>query len=198
MDSVFVKLSGININEHVEKKEGVSFLAWAWAVDYISREYPDWDYNILKFGEKHLPYVYDENTGYMVFTNITIEGKTREMWLPVMDSKNKSMKKEAYTYSTKKGDKTVNAATMFDINKTIMRCLVKNLAMFGLGLYLYEKEDMPSDDSFIYTDELKNKLENATTQEELSVIYKENKSVMTKGLLEKLSQRKKEIINENN
>ena len=61
-----------------------------------------------------------------------------------MDSANKTMKSISYTYSTKfKKDIPVEAATMFDVNKTIMRCLVKNLAMFGLGLYIYSGEDLP-------------------------------------------------------
>jgi DNA-directed RNA polymerase subunit RPC12/RpoP len=62
-----------------------------------------------------------------------------------MDGANKSMKLNAYTYSTRSGEKTVEAISMFDINKTVMRCLVKNLAMFGLGLYIYAGEDLPED-----------------------------------------------------
>jgi hypothetical protein len=75
------------------------------------------------------------------------------MWLPVMDGANKAMKRTPYTYKvwnrqTKQWtEKTVAAATMFDINKTIMRCLVKNLAMFGLGLYIYAGEDLPEGES---------------------------------------------------
>jgi hypothetical protein len=53
------------------------------------------------------------------------------------------MLKKSYTYTTRYGDKSVEAATTFDINKTIMRCLVKNLAMFGLGIYIYAGEDLP-------------------------------------------------------
>ena len=70
------------------------------------------------------------------------------MWLPVMDSNNRAMKSEAYTVRTKYKEIVVQSATMFDVNKTIMRCLVKNLAMFGLGLYIYAGEDLPepSDD----------------------------------------------------
>ena len=80
----------------------------------------------------------------MVFTSVTIEGLTHSMWLPVMDSSNKAMKSEGYTYDTKfKKDISVEPATMFDVNKAIMRCLVKNLAMFGLGLYIYAGEDLP-------------------------------------------------------
>tara|TARA_R110000765_G_scaffold166183_1_gene271116 strand:+ start:225 stop:554 length:330 start_codon:yes stop_codon:yes gene_type:complete len=70
------------------------------------------------------------------------------MHLPVLDGANKAMKAEAYIYSTKYKDKECKAASMFDINTAIMRCLTKNLAMFGLGLYIYAGEDIPSvDDS---------------------------------------------------
>ena len=80
----------------------------------------------------------------MVFTSVTIEDITHSMWLPVMDSSNKAQKKEGYAYDTRfKKDISVEPATMFDVNKTIMRCLVKNLAMFGLGLYIYSGEDLP-------------------------------------------------------
>jgi hypothetical protein len=138
----FDKLYEINVNNHTEEKNGLTYLSWAWAWAEIKKVYPDATYTIKKF-ENSLPYVYDENVGYMVFTEVTIEGLTHEMWLPVMDGANKAMKSYSYTYTTKYGEKTVDAATMFDINKTIMRCLVKNLAMFGLGLYIYAGEDLP-------------------------------------------------------
>lgn len=138
----FNKLNGINVNEYTEKKNGLTYLTWANAWAEVKKIYPDAQYTIKRF-ENSLPYVYDENTGYMVFTDVTIEGITYEMWLPVMDGANKSMKAMPYKYQTKYGEKTVEAATMFDINKTIMRCLVKNLAMFGLGLYIYAGEDLP-------------------------------------------------------
>jgi hypothetical protein len=64
-----------------------------------------------------------------------------------MDGANKSMTNKSYTYQTKYGEKTVEAATMFDINKTLMRCLTKYLAMFGLGLYIYAGEDLPEGDT---------------------------------------------------
>lgn len=140
----FNKLFQLDVNEHVEKKNNLSYLTWAWAWAEVKKIYPDASYTIKTF-ENGLPYVYDPNTGYMVFTTVTIEGLTHEMWLPVMDGANKAMKSEAYTYTTKYGEKDVEPATMFDINKTIMRCLVKNLAMFGLGLYIYAGEDLPED-----------------------------------------------------
>lgn len=143
MGNYFEELNSLNVNEYTEEREGLTYLTWSYAIQEVLKKYPSMDYKIKKFGEQQLPYVYDKETGYMVFTEVTLEGITREMWLPVMDSKNKAMKSEPYTYETKKGEKTVEAATMFDINKTIMRCLVKNLAMFGLGLYIYSGEDLP-------------------------------------------------------
>lgn len=146
-ENVFLTLNSLNVNEHVEKKKTgnieLSYLSWAWAWEAVKKHYPDASYRILKF-ENNLPYVFDENTGYMVFTEVTIDGITHEMWLPVMDSSNKAMKSEPYTYDTKnRKNIPVDKASMFDINKTIMRCLVKNLAMFGLGLYIYAGEDLP-------------------------------------------------------
>lgn len=142
LKGVFETLNNINVNDHTETKEGLTYLTWSWAWAEVLKVYPDATYSILRF-ENNLPYVFDEKTGYMVFTNVTIDEITREMWLPVMDSKNKTMLDHEYTYIVKGNEKTVNPATMFDINKTIMRCLVKNLAMFGLGLYIYSGEDLP-------------------------------------------------------
>lgn len=138
----FEKLNKIDVSKKAEKKNKLTYLSWAWAWTETKKVYPDATYCIHKF-ENNLPYVYDDNTGYMVFTSVTIDSITHEMWLPVMDHLNKAMKKEPYSYKTKYDEKSVQAATMFDINKTIMRCLTKNLAMFGLGLYIYAGEDLP-------------------------------------------------------
>ena len=144
---VFETLFHLDVNDRVEKKKSgntqLSYLSWAFAWAEVKKRFPNTHYEILKF-ENNQPYVFDEKTGYMVFTKVTIDGITHEMWLPVMDGANKAMKNEPYTYMTKyNGEKTCDAATMFDVNKTIMRCLVKNLAMFGLGLYIYSGEDLP-------------------------------------------------------
>ena len=134
----------INVNDHIEKKKDLTYLSWPYAWAEVKKKYPNATYKIHLFGEKQLPYVFDENVGYMVFTDVTIDDLTHTMWLPVMDSANKTMKSTSYTYNTKfKKDIPVEAATMFNVNKAIMRCLVKNLAMFGLGLYIYSGEDLP-------------------------------------------------------
>lgn len=140
----FEKLYQINVNDKTEEKNGLTYLSWAYAIAEFKKIHPNMTYEVKKF-ENGLPYVYDENTGYMVFTSITVDGLTHEMWLPVMDGNNKAMKNKSYTVKTKYKEFTVQSATMFDINKTIMRCLVKNMAMFGLGLYIYSGEDLPED-----------------------------------------------------
>jgi hypothetical protein len=134
--TTFEKLSAINVNAKVEKKSGLTYLSWAWAWSETKKVCPDATY---KIGETD----YDEVLGFMCHTTVTIEGQTLEMWLPVMDGANKSMRKAPYSYTTRYGEKSVEAATSFDVNKTIMRCLVKNLAMFGMGIYIYAGEDLP-------------------------------------------------------
>lgn len=149
MTNVFNKLRELNVNERVEKKEGLSYLSWAWAWDTFKVNCPDATYEVVKTANG-LPY-FESEAGAMVYTKVTASGETHEMWLPVMDGKNKAMKSVAYTYSVRdwktkqQVEKTVDAFTMFDVNKTIMRCLVKNLAMFGLGIYIYAGEDLPSE-----------------------------------------------------
>ena len=161
-ENPFVKLFAIDFKDHLEvKKSGnteLKYVSWAYAWAEVKKLYPTASYEVKKFNG--LPYVYDPITGFMVYTTVMIEGVSHEMWLPVLDDANKAMKAVPYTYTTPKWDynpqtrrrekvgmeeRTVEAASMFDVNKAIMRCLVKNLAMFGLGLYVYAGEDLPED-----------------------------------------------------
>lgn len=140
----FQELYSLDVNKYVEKKNDLSYLTWSYAWAEFKKIYPDATYEVRK-DEQGRCYFGDENIGYMVYTTVSAGGLTYEMWLPVMDGANKAMKAQAYTYQTKYAEKTVEAMTMFDVNKTVMRCLVKNLAMFGLGLYIYAGEDLPED-----------------------------------------------------
>lgn len=177
-EDIFNILNAVNVNSYVEKKNDLSYLSWSDAWQEFRRRCPDAEYEIERFDGK--PYLADEY-GIMVFTKVTTGGQTYEMWLPVMDGANKAMKAEPYEYKVKnynfkyakknKEDgkyydsygneqteyitKTCEAVTMFDINKAIMRCLTKNLAMFGLGLYIYAGEDLPSDERAAQEEEKK-------------------------------------------
>lgn len=145
---VFNTLAHVNVNEHTETKptgsKALTYLTWAWAWSEIKARYPEASYEIVK-NPDGLPYFSDPKCGIMVYTKVTIEEMTHEMWLPVMDGANNAMRFEPYEIKTRFGPKQVEAATMFDVNKTVMRCLTKNLAMFGLGLYIYAGEDLPED-----------------------------------------------------
>ena len=144
---LFRYFNTLDVTGHIEKKNGLSYLSWPFAVQEARRKCPDFSFSIQTFNG--YPYQLDPKTGYMVYTTVTMGGITIPMWLPVMDSSNKAMKDVPYEYEVydkfKKQytKKKVEAATMFEINKTIMRCLVKNLAMFGLGLHIYAGEDIP-------------------------------------------------------
>ena len=115
-----------DVSGKTEKKNGLTYLSLSWAWAEFIKLYPSATYEIKK-NVNGLPCFGDDKLGYMVYTAVTVDAVTHEMWLPVMDFKNKSMLQP----------------TTFDINKAVMRCLTKNLAMFGLGLYIYSGEDLP-------------------------------------------------------
>lgn len=153
---VWAILSAVDCQKYVKKKGSLSYLSWVWAWKLVKDRFPDATWKKRRFeGDK--PYIFDENLGYLVETEVTIQGETIEMQLPIMDSTNKAQKHiesaykvKEYVYTNGKNvftgkyiDKPIEAATMFDINTAIMRCFVKNLAMFGLGINLYVGEDLP-------------------------------------------------------
>lgn len=192
--SVFDTLNAINVNEHIEKKETgetnpdgskkmLSYLSWVWAWGQVKEHYPDASYEVRHWGDN--PYLNDDQLGIMVETSVTINDETISMWLPVMDGKNKAMKATAYSYKTKYGEKRVEAATMFDINKAIMRCLAKNIAMFGLGLYIYAGEDLPQEEAAQAKSEMQSKIEEAcaamravTSRAELEKCWKDYSKIV--------------------
>ena len=147
----FQELFNLDVSAHIDKRQQgkteLSYLSWAWAWAKVNEVDENADYEIKMFPDKDgllKPYIFDPVLGYMVMTSVTMFGDTKVMWLPVMDGANKAMLDHAWQYKTKYDVKTVEPATMFDINKTLMRCLVKNIAMFGLGLKLYAGEDLPT------------------------------------------------------
>lgn len=121
----FEEVYGINVNDKTEKKGNLTYLSWAFAWAEFKKIYPNATYRINSFDGTYC--TGNEKIGYMVQTEVTAEELTYEMWLPVMDMRNN----------------TILQPKMTEINKTIMRCLTKNLAMFGLGLYIYAGEDLP-------------------------------------------------------
>ena len=132
--SVFSRLNGINVNGHTEKKNGLTYLSWAWAWAEVKKLFPGAFYTIYERETEFGPvnYFTDGRTCW-VKTGVTIEGLEHVEELPVMDFKNRSIPYEA-----------VNS---MDVNKAIQRSLTKACARHGLGLYIYAGEDLPEDEA---------------------------------------------------
>lgn len=147
----FKQLVSLNLNDKAESKNGLTYVSWANAWKAFKEVYPTATYQILKDPKTNMPYFVDPLLGIMVFTEVSANGLTYQMWLPVLNEANKAMKTEPYTYQVwdrsnrQYVEKKVEAASMYECNRTAMRCLVKNLAMFGIGLYIYSGEDMPDE-----------------------------------------------------
>lgn len=119
----YTQLAQIDVSEHIEKKNGLSYLSWPWAVDQLMRNDPaaTWEFHEPKsFGES-----------LMVSCTVTAFGKPITMHLPVMDNRNQAIKNP----------------DAFQVNKNMMRCLVKAIACHGLGLYIYAGEDLPFEET---------------------------------------------------
>ena len=125
--SVFECLNAVNCNEHTEKKNGLTYLSWAWAWAEVKKRYPGATYTIYE-NKDGLLYHTDGKTAW-VKTGVTIEGIELIEYLPVMNYKNESI--------------SVDRLTSFDVNKTVQRSLTKACARHGLGLYIYAGEDLP-------------------------------------------------------
>ena len=141
----FQGLYEVDVNHKTKEKSGLKYLSWAWAWAEFKKVNQGATYSVDLYDGK--PYLADDVLGYMVSTTVTVDDLTIPMHLPVLDGANKAQKAVDYTYKTKYAEKECKAASMFDINTAIMRCLTKNLAMFGLGLYIYAGEDIPSVDN---------------------------------------------------
>ena len=165
----FQMLANLNVSEMVEKRNGLSFLSWAPAWRLFKEACPDATYEIIINQQTGLPY-FESEAGVMVYTKVTACGETHMMWLPVMDNNNKAMKAQPYEIKTKNGSITIKAFDMFDVNKALMRCLTKNIAMFGLGIYIYAGEDLPEQSVIMKAEELNKLIEQVKTCESVEQI----------------------------
>lgn len=133
--SVFETLNAINCNEHVEKKNGLSYLSWSWAWAELKKVYPDSYYTVYE-NENGWNYFTDGKTAW-VKTGVTVVDGDYKLehieYLPVMDFRNKSI--------------SIEALQSTEINKAVQRSLTKAIARHGLGLYIYAGEDLPEEAS---------------------------------------------------
>lgn len=125
MESIFKKLYETNVNEHVEKKGEFSYLSWPYAVAQLRLADPNASWEVKRFADD-LPYQKTE-LGVFVEVAVTVQGVTLSQIHPVLDGKNKPLLEPS----------------AFEINTSLQRCLVKAVALHGLGLYIYAGEDLP-------------------------------------------------------
>ena len=128
--SVFETLNAINVNGKTEKKNGLTYLSWAFAWGEIKKNYPNATYTIYE-NANGMNYHTDGRTAW-VKTGVTIEGIEYIEYLPVMDYRNQSI--------------TIDKLTSFNVNTAIQRSLTKACARHGLGLYIYAGEDLPEEE----------------------------------------------------
>jgi hypothetical protein len=149
----------LNVNEHTEKKANLTYLSWAWAWAEALKADPKATFKVEMFGDKCFM---DINGTAMVWVTVTMFDKPMTCQLPVMDHRNKA----------------IQNPDAFQVNTAIMRCMTKALSLHGLGLYIYNGDDLPSfiePESTIEPDTMTDlflAIDNATTQDELKLAYK--------------------------
>ena len=157
----FEEIYSLNVNDKTEKKGQLTYLSWAWAWAEFKKKYPKATYSVDKFDGTYC--TGNEKLGWMVRTEVYADELCYEMWLPIMDMRNNA----------------ILAPKMTDVNKTIMRCLTKNLAMFGLGLYIYAGEDLPEDEDEPQVKPIQNKPSTAPKTHDKAEVVKP----LTRGTL---------------
>jgi Protein of unknown function (DUF1071) len=125
MDNYFARLNEINVSEHIERKGDFAYLSWPYAVAQLRLADPEACWEVRRFDG--LPYLRTE-LGFFVEVAVTVQGITLSQIHPVLDGKNRPLAEPS----------------AFDINTSIQRCLVKAIALHGLGLYIYAGEDLPN------------------------------------------------------
>lgn len=130
MSNYFTELAKINVSEHVEKKGRFSYLSWTFAVNELRKRHPDATWETKRFDG--MPFMQTE-LGYFVEVAVTVNDIELSQIHPVLDNRNRPIEKP----------------TPFDINTSIQRCLVKAIALHGLGLYIYAGEDLPTEKNLI-------------------------------------------------
>ncbi|CAN7357882.1 DUF1071 domain-containing protein [Paenibacillus sp. LjRoot56] len=124
MENYFTDLAKIDVREHTEKKGQFSYLSWAWAVDVLRKKDPTATWEVLRFNG--MPFM-ETKYGIFVEVAVTVQGITLSQIHPVLNNNNKP----------------IAQPNSFEINTSIQRCLVKAIALHGLGLYIYAGEDLP-------------------------------------------------------
>ena len=121
------ELLKINVNDHTDKKNNLTYLSWAWAWAEVLKIDPQATWEAIEFNG--MPACFLPDGSAMVKTVVSIKGHSKSCWLPVMNHRNQAIK----------------GPDAFAINTALVRCLTKCISMHGLGLYIYAGEDLPED-----------------------------------------------------
>ena len=168
-------LSKIDVGEHIEKKNGLSYLSWAWAWDTLMRKYPD-SQNDINRPESGLPYWTDGHTCWVdVSVTVAWNGRTRTRGevFPIMDHRNRSI--------------PLDNVTSFDINTALQRAWTKCIARQGLGFYIYAGQDLPN--------EILEEQRKPVTEEQIALIRELYTEEEIQKMLTNLKKKKLEQIN---
>lgn len=171
------ELLKINVNDHIEKKNGLSYLSWAWAWAEVLKIDPTARYTVHEYDG--LPLVYLKDGSAMVKVSVEIKGDIKTCLLPVLDHRNKP----------------IENPNSFAVNTSIMRCLAKCIAIHGLGLYVYGGEDLPEAEREEMDAEIDAKLAAATSVDALTILFKSLPESTRQNYIDKFAIRKKEITN---
>ena len=169
------ELLKINVNDHVEKKNGLSYLSWAWAWAEVLKIDPTARYTVHEYDG--LPLVYLKDNSAMVKVSVEIKGDIKTCLLPVLDAKNKA----------------IENPNSFSVNTAIMRCLAKCIAIHGLGLYIYAGEDLPEAEREEMDAEIDAKLAVCTSVDALTILFKSLPESTRQNYIDKFAARKKEL-----
>jgi hypothetical protein len=152
-------LLALNVNDHTEKKNNLTYLSWAWAWAETLKADPKATYTVQLFGDKCYM---DINGTAMVWVTVTVFDKPMTCQLPVMDHRNKA----------------IPNPDAFQVNTAIMRCMTKALALHGLGLYIYAGEDIPEVEAVPFNLEAaQSDVQAAETLEVLQAVYKRHGAI---------------------
>lgn len=169
------ELLKINVNDHIEKKNGLSYLSWAWAWAEVLKIDPAARYTVHEYDG--LPLVYLKDNSAMVKVSVEIKGDIKTCLLPVLDHRNKP----------------IENPNSFAVNTSIMRCLAKCIALHGLGLYIYAGEDLPEAEREEMDAEMDAKLAAATSVDALTILFKSLPESTRANYIDKFAARKKEL-----
>ncbi len=144
-------LSKVDLKSKIKTRDKMSYLSWSDCKAELKNHYPG-SVDEVHLNSEGLPY-FSSPLGIFVKVSVTIEGHTETEVYPVLNGAKKALKEVEYSYKVaeyvnrqktgKMIDKYVNAATSFDINTSLKRAYVKCVASHGLGIYVYQDEDMP-------------------------------------------------------